>query len=68
MAQELVDRPGSKTPNDNLVHDDPDLLNFDTAESEIVCRLSSRSQRCWPDLGKSDCPVWYSSWSSFRDP
>jgi hypothetical protein len=27
---------------DNLIDDDPNLLNFDAAESEIVCRMSSR--------------------------
>jgi hypothetical protein len=42
MAHALVVRPGSKVPDDNLADDNPDLLNFDAAESEIVCRTSSR--------------------------
>jgi hypothetical protein len=37
MAQALVACPGSKTPNDNLADDDPDLLNFNAAMSEIIC-------------------------------
>jgi hypothetical protein len=40
-AQALVARSGSKAPNDNLADDDPDLLNFDAVDSEIVCRTSS---------------------------
>jgi hypothetical protein len=68
MTQSLVARPGSKVPNDNLVDDDPDLLNFDVAESAIVCRMSSRLQMCWSDSGKPDNPVWYSGWSSFCAP
>jgi hypothetical protein len=43
-AQALVARPGSKASNDNLADDDPNLLNFDMAESEIVCRTCSRLQ------------------------
>jgi hypothetical protein len=35
-SQALVARPGSKAPDDNLIDDDPDLLNFDVAEFEIV--------------------------------
>jgi hypothetical protein len=56
-AQALVARPRSKVPNDDLADDDPDLLNFDVAESEIVCQTSSRLQRCWPDSRKLDCPI-----------
>jgi hypothetical protein len=41
-AQTLVDRPGSKVLDDNLADDDPGHLNFIAAESEIVCRMSSR--------------------------
>jgi hypothetical protein len=42
MAQTLVARPGSKTPNNNLIDDDLGLSNFDAVESKIVCRISSR--------------------------
>jgi hypothetical protein len=35
-AQALVARPGSKALDDNLADDDPNLLNFSAAESEIV--------------------------------
>jgi hypothetical protein len=42
MAQALVAQVGSKVPDDNLADDYPDLLNFDAAESEIICRKSSR--------------------------
>jgi hypothetical protein len=41
-AQTLVARSGSKMSNDDLVDDDPGLLNFTAAESEIVCQTSSR--------------------------
>jgi hypothetical protein len=41
-AHTLVARPRSKTPDDNLADDDPDLLNFTAVESEIVCQTSSR--------------------------
>jgi hypothetical protein len=51
-AQALVARLGSKAPNDNITDDDPDPLNFTAAESKIVCRMSSRLRRCWPDSGK----------------
>jgi hypothetical protein len=37
MAQALVARPGSKAPDDNLVDDDPNLLNFSTVESKSIC-------------------------------
>jgi hypothetical protein len=37
--QALVARPRSKAPDDNLADDDPVLLNFATAGSEIICRL-----------------------------
>jgi hypothetical protein len=42
MAQSLVARSGSKASDDNLADDDLDLLNFNAAQSEIVCRMSSR--------------------------
>jgi hypothetical protein len=41
MAQELVARPGSKASDDNFADDDPNLLNFNAAESDIVCQMSS---------------------------
>jgi hypothetical protein len=41
-AQALVARPKSKASHDNLADDNPDLLNFDVAESEIICQMSSR--------------------------
>jgi hypothetical protein len=41
-AQALVARPGSKAPDGNLANDDPGLLNFAAAESEIICRMSFR--------------------------
>jgi hypothetical protein len=53
-AQALVARPRSMVPNDGLGDDNPDLLNFATVESEIVCWMSSRLQKCWPDSGKPD--------------
>jgi hypothetical protein len=68
IAQALVARSGNKVQDDNLAHDDPDLLNFDAVESEIVCRMSSYLQKYWPDSGKLDCPIWYSIWSGFYDP
>jgi hypothetical protein len=55
-------------PDDNLADDDPNILNFDTIESEIVCRMSSLLQKCWPDSGKPDYPVRYSGWSNFCNP
>jgi hypothetical protein len=67
MAQALAARLGSKASDDNLADNDPDLLNFTAADSEIVCRMSSQLQRCWPDSGKPDCLVWYSGWSDFHD-
>jgi hypothetical protein len=42
MAHALVARPGSETPNDNPIDDDPDILNFVVVESRIACRMSSR--------------------------
>jgi hypothetical protein len=42
MAQALVAQLGSKVTDDNLVDDNPDLLNFATRESEIICQMSSR--------------------------
>jgi hypothetical protein len=50
-AQVLVARSGSKASDDNLTGDDPDLLNFTTAESGIVCPMRSWLQMCYPDLG-----------------
>jgi hypothetical protein len=41
-GQALVARPGSKAPDDNPIDDDPSLLNFVVAESEIVCWTSSQ--------------------------
>jgi hypothetical protein len=41
-VQALAVRLGSKAPNDNLVDDNFDLLNFDVVESETVYRMSSR--------------------------
>jgi hypothetical protein len=35
-VQALVARPGSKAPDDNLGDDDPNLLSFGAAESEII--------------------------------
>jgi hypothetical protein len=59
MAHALVGQSGSKASDDTLADDDPDILNFDMAETEIVCRMSSQLQNCWPDSGKQDCLVWY---------
>jgi hypothetical protein len=42
MVQASVAQPGSKAPDENLVDDNPNVLNFDAAESEIVCRMSSQ--------------------------
>jgi hypothetical protein len=39
-AQALVARSRSKAPNDDLVDDDPGLLNFTAVEFETVCRMS----------------------------
>jgi hypothetical protein len=68
MAQALVAQPGSMALNDTLADYDRDLLNFGTAESEIICQMSSRLQSCWPDSGKPDCSVWDFGWSSFHAP
>jgi hypothetical protein len=46
MAQALVDQPESKPLDDNLVDNDPVLLNFDVVKSEIVCRMSYRMWKC----------------------
>jgi hypothetical protein len=67
-TQILVARSESKASDDNPSDDDPDLLNFDMAESKIVCQTSTQLQRCWPDSRKPDCPVGYSGWSSFCAP
>jgi hypothetical protein len=67
-GQALVARSGSKAYDDNLLDADLSLLNFDAAESEIVCQMSSWLKRCWPDSGKQDSPVWYSELSGFHDP
>jgi hypothetical protein len=36
-AQALVAQLGSKASDDDLVDDDPSLMNFTTAESKIIC-------------------------------
>jgi hypothetical protein len=59
-AHVLVARLEGKTLDDNLINDDPNLLNFTAVESEIICRMSSQLQNCWSDSGKPECPVWYS--------
>jgi hypothetical protein len=41
-AKAMVVRPGSKALDDNLANDNPDLLNFDAAESKIICWMISR--------------------------
>jgi hypothetical protein len=41
-VQAFVARLGSKVPDDDLTNDDPDILNFDAVESEIVYRMSSQ--------------------------
>jgi hypothetical protein len=41
-AQALVAQPRSKVPDDNLADNDPSLLNFATAVSQIICWMSSR--------------------------
>jgi hypothetical protein len=41
-AQALVAQLRSKVLDDSLADDNPDLLNFCMAESEIVCRMSSQ--------------------------
>jgi hypothetical protein len=58
IIQALVAQPGSKTSDDNLADDDPDLLNFVAMGSEIICQMSSWLQTCWPYSGKLDCPVF----------
>jgi hypothetical protein len=68
MAQALVARLKSKTPDDNLGGDTPNLLNVAVVGFEIACRMSSQLQMCWPDTGNPDCPVWGSGWSSFHAP
>jgi hypothetical protein len=67
-TQALATRSGSRAPNDTLADDNLDLLNFDVAESEIVCRMSSQLQNYWPDSGKLDYLIWYSRCSSFHTP
>jgi hypothetical protein len=67
-AQALVARLGSKALDDTLIDDDPDLLTSGAVESKIIYRMSSRLQSDWPDLGKLDCLIWYSEWSSFCAP
>jgi hypothetical protein len=42
VAQALVARLRSKVPDDDLIDDDPGLLNFAAMESEIVCQTRSR--------------------------
>jgi hypothetical protein len=41
-TQALVARQESKTPDDNLGDDAPDLLNVVVVGFEITCRMSSR--------------------------
>jgi hypothetical protein len=41
-ARALVTRPESKRPDDNVVDDDPNLLNFAAVGFEVACRTSSR--------------------------
>jgi hypothetical protein len=41
-TQALVARSGCKASDDTLADNDPDLLNFCAAESEIICWMSSR--------------------------
>jgi hypothetical protein len=41
-AQAFVAQLGSKAPDDNLVDDDLELLNFDAVESKIICQMRSR--------------------------
>jgi hypothetical protein len=41
-VQALVAQPGSKALDDNVADNDSDPLNFDVADSEIVCRTSPR--------------------------
>jgi hypothetical protein len=67
-AQALVARQRSKVSDDTFADSDLELLNFGVAESEIICRTSSRLQSCCPDSGKLDYPVWESRWSSFCAP
>jgi hypothetical protein len=40
-AQAFVARSGSKALDDNPADNDPDILNFDAVESEIICQMSS---------------------------
>jgi hypothetical protein len=67
-AQALVARLGSKAPDDNLTNDDSDRMNFIAVESEVVCWMRIRLQRCCPDSGKKDCSIWYSGWPGFYSP
>jgi hypothetical protein len=67
-AQASIARSGSKVSDDNPIDDDPNLLNFSAVVSWITCWMSSLLQTCWPDSGKSGCPVWHSRWSSFHAP
>jgi hypothetical protein len=67
-AQALVARPRSKASDDNLADDDSDLLNFNAAESKIICWMSSQLWKSWPDSRKPDYLVWYSGWSGFHTP
>jgi hypothetical protein len=41
-AQALIAQLKSKATDDDLVDDDLNHLNFTTAESEIVCQMSSQ--------------------------
>jgi hypothetical protein len=42
IVQALASRMGSKAVDDNFTDYDPDLLNFNAVESEIICQMSSR--------------------------
>jgi hypothetical protein len=46
MVRALVAQQVSKASDDNLGDDDPDLLCFSMAESEIICQMSSQLQKC----------------------
>jgi hypothetical protein len=67
-AQALVARLGSQASDDNLVDDDISFLSFSKVESEIICQMNSQLQKCWPDSGEPEYPVWYFEWSSFCTP
>jgi hypothetical protein len=49
---------GSKASDDTPFNNDPNLLNFATVVSWIACWTSYQLQRCCPDLGKPDGPIF----------